>query len=199
MPLSSSLWYVVPCPGILWEMKCADNCKISALFCSSLVAEGIKHGLGMHYQSISDPRDRIEAFKYTIIAPNFSVISTTTGKISVVLFLLRMMGQAATKAKRYFLFAITLVSVIANVMCLVVLIGFCIPAHKIWDPSVPGHCMTLRTQLVIGIFQACQCFPHVVLLAFRERVLIQMQRIMHLPTSPWPSSRSLSSGMCRFH
>ena len=178
-----------------------NNHKLSALVCSALVSEGIKHGLGVHYQSIPDPEDRIEAFKYTIIAPNFSVISTTTGKISVVLFLLRMMGQAGTKAKRYFLYAITLVSVIANVMCIIVLIGFCMPARRIWDSSVPGRCMSLKTQLVIGIFQACEFdfFPQRCGVFSQGDLLMQMQHIMHLQISPWPSFPSLSSGKCRCH
>lgn len=113
----------------------------------------------MHYHAIPSPADRINAFKYTILAPNFSVISTTTGKISVVLFLIRVMGQAATKLQRYFLYVVTVISVVVNIMCIVVLIGFCVPAQSIWNPSVPGHCMSLMTQLVIGLIQACMVWP----------------------------------------
>lgn len=109
----------------------------------------------MHYHAIPSPADRINAFKYTILAPNFSVISTTTGKISVVLFLIRVMGQAATKLQRYFLYVVTVISVVVNIMCIVVLTGFCVPAQSIWNPSVPGNCMSLVTQLVIGLIQAC--------------------------------------------
>lgn len=108
----------------------------------------------MHLLEIPDQDNRTFAFKYTIIAPNFSVVSTTTGKISVVLFLPRLMGQAATKTKKTFLYVLTIVSIIVNVMCIVVLMGFCIPAEKIWNSSTPGDCMSLMTQLAIGLLQA---------------------------------------------
>lgn len=65
------------------------------------------------------------------------------------------MGQAATKLQRRFLYVVTVISVIVNIMCIVILIGFCVPAESIWNPSVPGHCMSLMTQLVIGLIQAC--------------------------------------------
>lgn len=142
-------------PGPPHSKKHVNSLKSSALVCSSLVAVGIKYGLGVHYEAIPDAGDRINAFKYTILAPNFSVISTTTGKISVVLFLLRVMGQAATKLQRRFLYVVTVISVIVNIMCIVILIGFCVPAESIWNPSVPGHCMGLMTQLVIALIQAC--------------------------------------------
>ncbi|ODM20729.1 hypothetical protein SI65_03782 [Aspergillus cristatus] len=126
----------------------------AAIVCSSLVTVGIHYCLGMHLLEIPDQGDRTIAFKYTIIAPNFSVVSITTGKTSVILFLLRLMGQAATKTKRSFLYVLTIVSIIVNVMCIFVLMGFCIPAEKIWNSSTPGHCMSLMTQLVIGLLQA---------------------------------------------
>lgn len=128
---------------------------MSALTCSALAQVAIKYGLGMHFLDIESPSDRINAFKYTIIAPCFSVVSTTTGKISVVLFLLRVLGRTASKAQKYFLYILTIVSIILNTLCIVVLAGFCIPAERIWNPHVPGHCMSLLTQLVIGLTQAC--------------------------------------------
>jgi uncharacterized membrane protein len=128
--------------------------KLSAIVCSSLVAVGINYGLGRHIADIANPNDQINAFKYTVIAPNFSVVSTTTGKISIVFFLMRVMGQAATRQKKYFLYGLTVLSVILNVMCIIVLAAFCIPAKKIWIPSTPGHCMSLQTQLYVGITQA---------------------------------------------
>ncbi|RAH81160.1 hypothetical protein BO86DRAFT_363261 [Aspergillus japonicus CBS 114.51] len=126
----------------------------NALVCSSLVQVGIKYGLGKHLTDIADEEARIQAFKYTVIAPNFSVISTTTGKISVVIFLLRLMGQAATPSKRWFLYALTIVSIIWNTLAIVAIIGFCRPAEKIWRPETPGKCFSLGFQLVLGLSQA---------------------------------------------
>ncbi|RAH69139.1 uncharacterized protein BO66DRAFT_376233 [Aspergillus aculeatinus CBS 121060] len=126
----------------------------NALVCSGLVQVGIRYGLGKHLRDIADREARIQAFKYTVIAPNFSVISTTTGKISVVIFLLRLMGQAATPSKRWFLYVLTIVSIIWNTLAIVAIIGFCRPAEKIWRPETPGECFSLGFQLVLGISQA---------------------------------------------
>lgn len=30
----------------------------------------------------------------------------------------------------------------ANVFAMVVLLGYCTPPQKAWDPTVPGHCMS---------------------------------------------------------
>ncbi|RAH43924.1 uncharacterized protein BO95DRAFT_515985 [Aspergillus brunneoviolaceus CBS 621.78] len=46
----------------------------NALVCSGLVQIGIRYGLGKHLRDIADREARVQAFKYTVIAPNFSVI-----------------------------------------------------------------------------------------------------------------------------
>ncbi|PKY00007.1 hypothetical protein P168DRAFT_337137 [Aspergillus campestris IBT 28561] len=76
----------------------------SAIVCSSLARVGVYYGLERHINDIHNPDWKMKAFKYTVIAPNFSVVSTTAGKISVTVFLLRLMGQAATAPRRWFLY-----------------------------------------------------------------------------------------------
>ncbi|OJK01448.1 hypothetical protein ASPACDRAFT_1854822 [Aspergillus aculeatus ATCC 16872] len=133
----------------------------NALVCSGLLQVGMRYGLGKHSRDIADREARIQAFKYTVIAPNFSVISTTTGKISVVIFLLRLMGQAATPSKRWFLYVLTIVSIIWNTLAIVAIIGFCRPAEKIWRPETPGECFNLGFQLPFNAFAdlALAMFP----------------------------------------
>ncbi|PYH85721.1 hypothetical protein BO82DRAFT_274728 [Aspergillus uvarum CBS 121591] len=137
-----------------WDDGFIIVCLTNALVCSGLVQVGIKYGLGKHLTDIADEEARIQAFKYTVIAPKFSVISTTTGKISVVIFLLRLMGQAATPSKRWFLYALTIVSIIWDTLAIVAIIGFCRPAEQIWRPETPGKCFSLGFQLVLGFSQA---------------------------------------------
>ncbi|PGH27027.1 hypothetical protein AJ80_01212 [Polytolypa hystricis UAMH7299] len=149
--LYTRIW-LISRPG--WDDVFIVFSLLSALVCSALVEVGIGYGLGRHLIDIEDPSDRINAFKYTVIAPNFSIVSTTTGKISIVIFLMRLMGQAATQPRKWFLYILTVLSIILNVMCIVVLMGFCIPAERIWNQSVPGKCMSLQLQLVIGLIQA---------------------------------------------
>ncbi|RAK99541.1 uncharacterized protein BO80DRAFT_323005, partial [Aspergillus ibericus CBS 121593] len=127
---------------------------LSAIVCSGLAQTGVHYGLGKHMSDIPNAEWRIEAYKYTVIAPNFSMVSTTTGKLSVAVFLLRLMGQAATPAKRWFLYIFSLISIAWNVLAFVAIMGFCRPPEKIWRPEVPGSCFSVEFQLVAGISQA---------------------------------------------
>ena len=108
----------------------------------------------MHADDIASVDDQVNATKYTVIAPNFSVVSTTTGKISVAIFLLRLMGQSAKTWQCWFLYILTMVSVAWNILAIVVIIGFCRPPKKIWLPETPGSCFSLQLQLVGGTSQA---------------------------------------------
>lgn len=76
-------------------------------------------------------------------------VSTTAGKLSVALFLLRVMGQTATKVHRWFLYVLSFISIVVNVLCIIAVIGFCIPPESIWNPHVPGRCMGLMTQFAM--------------------------------------------------
>jgi hypothetical protein len=114
----------------------------------------LHYGLGMHTHDIRDPLNLAYALKYKIIAPAFSVVSTTTAKISVVLFLLRLMGQTASRPKKYFLYGLTVISIILNVLALWIIVGLCNPPSKLWFPETPGKCFKIHVQLYIGELQA---------------------------------------------
>ena len=129
---------------------------MSAIVCSALAHVGTTYGLGTHLYNITDIEVKVNAIKYTQLAPPFSIISTTTGKISIVLFLFRIMGLSTTKGKKWFLYILTIVSIILNAVTIFWLLGFCFPAERIWDQRVPGHCLSLQSQLVVGILQACE-------------------------------------------
>lgn len=128
--------------------------KLSAIICSALAQVAVYYGLGMHTSDINNPGHRTQAAKYTVIAPNFSVVSTTTGKIFVAIFLLRLMGRSASPWQYWYLYILTLVSVIWNVFAIIAIIGFCRPPKKIWLPETPGSCFSLNFQLVVGTSQA---------------------------------------------
>lgn len=103
----------------------------NAVVCSSLVQVGVSYGLGRHLSDIPNAYQQLQAIKYTVIAPNFSVVSTTTGKMSVTIFLLRLMGQSASAPQRWFLYILMTVSIAWNVLAIVVIIGFCRPPERI--------------------------------------------------------------------
>ncbi|KAL4780574.1 hypothetical protein BJX76DRAFT_364175 [Aspergillus varians] len=151
----------------------------SALVCSSLAQVAVSYGLGIHTDDIASVDDRVNAAKYTVIAPNFSVVSTTTGKISVAIFLLRLIGQSAKTWQRWFLYILTMVSIAWNVFAIIVIIGFCRPPEKIWLPETPGSCFSLQLQLVGGTSQAAfNAFADLALAFFPVIIFYKIQ----LPT-----------------
>lgn len=79
---------------------------VNALICSSFVQVAVHYGLGRHMSDIADPSQQLLAFKYTVIARNFPIVSTTTGKMSVTIFLLRFMGQSGSTARRWLLYVL---------------------------------------------------------------------------------------------
>jgi len=62
-----------------------------------LVSAGVHHGYGMHLADIKTPEDRKKALMYTYVAPSVSIFAATFGKISMVLFLVRLLGHSAKK------------------------------------------------------------------------------------------------------
>ncbi|KAI0878085.1 hypothetical protein GGS24DRAFT_509119 [Hypoxylon argillaceum] len=128
--------------------------SLSALTCSSLVTVGVSYGLGRHQADIKDPHDLSEAIKYTIIAPVFSIISSTSSKISILIFLVRLTGLSAKRWHLYFLWGTCAILIVLNILATVVIVRFCDPPQKQWQPWLPGTCLEPQVQRDIGFFQS---------------------------------------------
>ncbi|RWA09267.1 hypothetical protein EKO27_g5828 [Xylaria grammica] len=115
--------------------------SLSAIVCSSLVTVGVTYGIGRHRDDIKNPSDLSEAIKYTIVSPAFSIVSSTSSKISILIFLVRLMGVTAKRWHLIFLWGLCAVLIILNVIAIVVIVRFCDPPHKQWQPWVPGTCI----------------------------------------------------------
>ncbi|KAI0474414.1 hypothetical protein F4859DRAFT_91758 [Xylaria cf. heliscus] len=124
--------------------------SLSAIVCSSLVTVGASYGLGRHKVDITDPHALSEAIKYTILAPSFSIISSTSSKISILIFLVRLVGMSAKKWHLYFLWGLCAVLVAFNITAIVLIIRFCDPPQKQWKPWLPGTCLNPQIQYVLA-------------------------------------------------
>ncbi|KAF3036400.1 hypothetical protein E8E11_005251 [Didymella keratinophila] len=80
-----------------------------------VVSIGVRHGYGLHLADIADPNERELALKFTYISPAPSILASTSGKISMVLFLSRLLGHLAKRRHRWFLFGVTVVMVALNI------------------------------------------------------------------------------------
>ncbi|KAL4786909.1 hypothetical protein BJX76DRAFT_364731 [Aspergillus varians] len=173
-----------------WEDLFIAFSLASAILCSALVQVAVSHGLGMHMEDIINADDRMTAAKYTVIAPSFSVVSTTTSKISVAIFLLYLMGQSAKTWQRWFLYILTGVSIAWNVLAIIAIIGFCRPPERMWNPEAPGFCFSLNFQFVAGTSQAAfNAFADLALAVFPVIIFYRVQ----LPTVKKVSLRVLGT------
>ncbi|KAL1957205.1 hypothetical protein VTO42DRAFT_6239 [Malbranchea cinnamomea] len=121
-----------------------------ALTTTVMVSVGISYGFGLHVYDIPDPERRAQAIKWTMIPPAICLMSTALSKISVMLFLIRLLGLAANLVHKIILYSATTLMVGGNILAIVVLLAFCTPREKAWRPEIPGKCMDPRLLDVAG-------------------------------------------------
>lgn len=85
-----------------------------------------------------------------MIPPAICLISTSFSKISVVMFLMRLLGMAAKLVHKIILYSATVLMVGGNILCVVVLLAFCTPREKAWKPLTPGTCMDPSILDIVG-------------------------------------------------
>ncbi len=107
----------------------------------ALVSAGISRGYGLHLEDIHNLSDREQALMYTYVAPTISILASTLGKISMVLFLVRLLGQSANKIHLWLLYSVTAIMVTANILTIGLLLGGCTPIQKSWKPEISGSCI----------------------------------------------------------
>ncbi|MCJ1347138.1 hypothetical protein MMC31_005359 [Peltigera leucophlebia] len=106
-------------------------------------------GYGQHLSHLSD-HQVIEVLKWNYLATPLLVFSLATSKISICLFLFRVLDQARVKFKRSFLYAIMLLLTLISVPSAGYALGQCQPVRKLWDPTTPGRCQDPRIFLNLG-------------------------------------------------
>jgi hypothetical protein len=107
----------------------------------ALVSAAITHGYGMHLVDIDDPLDREQALMLTYVAPTISILASTLGKLSMVLFLIRLFGQLARRIHLWLLYSVSAVMIGANIFTVGLLLGGCMPMEKSWRPEIAGSCV----------------------------------------------------------
>ena len=129
---------------------------------TALVSTGVHHGYGLHLEDIKGSQDREQALMYTYIAPSISIVASTFGKISMVLFLVRILGHSGRKRHLWFLYSVTFVMIGLNIFAIGILLGGCSPMQRAWIPSLPGTCINPDMLEYGGRIQASEYFRLVV-------------------------------------
>lgn len=109
----------------------------------ALISAAVTHGYGLHLIEITDPSDREKTLMLTFLAPAVSVVASTLGKISMVLFLVRLLGSSTKKVHLWLLYGVTAIMIGVNIFMIGILLGQCTPMEKSWKPHVDGTCVSL--------------------------------------------------------
>ncbi|OJJ44996.1 hypothetical protein ASPZODRAFT_664509 [Penicilliopsis zonata CBS 506.65] len=150
----------------------------AAIVTTALVTVSTTYGFGIHEADITSVSDLENAIKYILIAPAISLLASASAKLSVVLFLLRLLGLAATIPHRIILYTTTALMIGGNIFAMVVLLGYCNPPRKAWDPTVEGTCMSAQVLNIGGravtVYNAfmdllCAAFPVLMLWTLNMR------------------------------
>ncbi|KAI4860380.1 hypothetical protein F4820DRAFT_465718 [Hypoxylon rubiginosum] len=159
---------------------------ISAIICSSLVTVGASHGLGKHEHDIESPHLLSEAIKYTIIAPVLSLTSSTSSKVSIFIFLIRLMGVTAKRWHLCFLWGLCVLLGLLNLFAIVLILRFCSPTAYQWDKTLDGTCMNPNIQYYGSIVGASYTALVDIILAIFPTTFITKLNI----------SRKMKVGLC---
>lgn len=110
-----------------------------------MVTVGTQHGFGTHQDLILNKHDQEEAVKYTLIPSGVTLFASAAAKISVAVFLFRLLGRAAKLHHKIILYGASIVMLGANSVSWTFLFGYCDPREKAWKPELDGTCRSGET------------------------------------------------------
>ena len=74
-------------------------------------------------------------------------------KISICLFLLRLLGDAVAKKRKWFLYILITILFLYNSLDVITLFVQCRPAERIWNRKAPGSCWKPDVQVGFAYMQ----------------------------------------------
>ena len=111
------------------------------------------YGTGRHTSELT-PFQQMESTKYNWLSQGFHVMSTNWGKVSIALFLLRILHKI--KGHQAVLYTFSVILTIVNTVCVGTIYGQCWPTKLLWNPNVKGSCWNPQVQKDYAFFQGCK-------------------------------------------
>ncbi|KAL4791456.1 hypothetical protein BDV19DRAFT_381554 [Aspergillus venezuelensis] len=131
-----------------------DAFILLALICATinsvLINISVSHGTGRHTSTLSLD-SQIGAMKYQVLSQGFHVMATNWGKVSVALFLIRIISEV--KNHKRGMYALIVVMTVINAAAVGTIYGQCSPPDLIWDRRVKGSCWPPGAQKKFAYFQ----------------------------------------------
>jgi hypothetical protein len=113
----------------------------------TLISAAVSHGYGLHLKQITKLSGRKKTLMLTFLAPAVSVLASTLGKISIVIFLRHLLRQSTKKGHLWPLYSVTVIMIGVNIFMIDMFFGTvhidkeesetegsgdCV-SHAIWD------------------------------------------------------------------
>ena len=91
------------------------------------------YGTGRHLTALA-PQDAIKAIKFNTVSNPFGIMAFCIPKVAVALLLVRLVGPA--HRRKWILYAMTGIMMIAGILSAIFLFVQCRPVAALWDPEV---------------------------------------------------------------
>lgn len=124
---------------------------------ASLTTAATGFGLGRHFADVfaNNPTDLFQIARLIGLTSLMSILAAVWSKTSFAVTLLRFVDGW----KRPFLW-FTIGSMNALMLTSAILLfASCAPVQKTWDPTIPGSCLSLKVDIVIGIVASGESLP----------------------------------------
>jgi hypothetical protein len=128
--------------------------KIFALVASAFNIPEVLLGTGRH-EFYLNMHQIMESGKLNTLAQPWYIMSTCFSKVSVCLFLLRIIEH---QNRNWDFFLCSLISLVVAVDCAtsISILVQCQPLEKLWNPAVAGTCWSHHAQHATGCFQGSE-------------------------------------------
>lgn len=122
-----------------------DYTILGAMVCGILAVaiDGVQvhYGFGKHASHVS-PQNQIEVRRWNFALRVPILVGSGLSKISISLLLLRLLGNAAGRPRRFLLHGINVFIAIYTLIDIINDVTSCNPTAKAWDFALPGSCRT---------------------------------------------------------
>ncbi|KAI1465193.1 uncharacterized protein F4812DRAFT_462036 [Daldinia caldariorum] len=156
-----------------WDDVVIAIATIINIITIALCSMAISYGLGRHIQYLSDD-DLVNCLYYSAIQRAPGILSFTLPKLSVVIFLSKLMGNM--KRGRWFLYSVITILFITSLMGIVIFLAQCRPMDHLWHPLSPADCVSATVLDAISyLCGSWSAFTDIVLASFPIYLLWNLQ------------------------
>ncbi|KAL2856460.1 hypothetical protein BJY01DRAFT_242797 [Aspergillus pseudoustus] len=165
-------------PSFGWDDASITLALLCGIINSILITISAHHGTGRHASALTESQV-LQSTKFNWLSQGFHVMSTNWGKVSVGLFLLRIIHKAKRHAP--VMYGGLAFMTVVNAVCVYTIYGQCTPTARLWDSSIEGKCWDPVVQRDYAFFQgSISAFSDLVLAVYPLFTISRLQMALRL-------------------